>query len=53
VEGGRVSYPVTGAAIAGNLLELFRRVEAVGSDLAFSGSLGAPSLLLGGIDISG
>lgn len=53
IEGGKVSYPVTGAAIAGNILDLFRRVEAVGSDLTFNGSLGAPSLLVGGLDISG
>ncbi|MBI3754087.1 MAG: TldD/PmbA family protein [Deltaproteobacteria bacterium] len=53
VESGRMSYPVRGVAISGNLLELFSRVEVVGGDLRFLGSIGAPSLLIGGMEISG
>lgn len=53
VEGGRLTGPVRGMAISGNILELFSRVEAVGSDLRFVGSVGAPSLLVGGIEASG
>ncbi|HHL40825.1 MAG TPA: TldD/PmbA family protein [Deltaproteobacteria bacterium] len=53
VEGGRVGRPVRGMAVAGNLLELFSRVERTGSDLRFMGAVGAPSILLGRIDASG
>ncbi len=53
IEGGRPAYPVRGMAIAGNLLGLFSRVSAVGSDMRFIGSIGAPSLLVAEIEASG
>lgn len=53
IENGSVSYPVRGAAIAGNLMDLFSRVEQVGNDIRFFGGMGAPSLLLYEMDISG
>ncbi|MBI5875890.1 MAG: hypothetical protein HZB81_08655 [Deltaproteobacteria bacterium] len=53
IEGGKVSYPVRGAAISGNMLELFSKVEVVGSDMRFLGSIGAPSLLIGEMEVSG
>ena len=53
VEGGKPVYPVRGIAIAGSLLELFSKVEEVGSDVRFIGSVGAPSLLFSEINISG
>ncbi|MEE9615356.1 MAG: TldD/PmbA family protein [Thermodesulfobacteriota bacterium] len=53
VEGGVRTNPVRGMAVAGNLMELLKKVEAVGSDLRFIGSVGAPSILVGELDISG
>ncbi|MDH4228089.1 MAG: TldD/PmbA family protein [Deltaproteobacteria bacterium] len=53
VEDGKVAYPVRGMAIAGNLIELFSSVEAVGSDMRLMGSTGAPSVLVGSIEASG
>ncbi len=53
IENGVPAYPVRGIAISGTLLELFSKVEAVGSDLRFVGSVGAPSLLFGEIEASG
>lgn len=53
VEDGRVVRPVKGIAIAGNILELFRGVEAVGNDLRFYGTVGAPSLRIAALDVSG
>lgn len=53
VEGGELTTPVRGMAISGNILELFSKVEAVGSDMRFVGSVGAPSLLVGGVEASG
>jgi PmbA protein len=52
IENGEVAYPVKEAIISGNVLELFRKVEAVGDDLKFYGSTGSPSLLIGDMDIS-
>ncbi|MBJ6799110.1 TldD/PmbA family protein [Geomonas propionica] len=53
VEDGEVRYPVKGLALAGNLLELFGRVDQVGSDLRFFGSTGSSSLRIAELDVSG
>ena len=53
IENGKIAAPVKGIAIAGNIRELFGRVEAVGDDLRFYGAVGAPSLLIGALDVSG
>ena len=52
VENGEVAYPVKEAIISGNVLDLFKKVEAIGNDLKFYGSTGSPSLLIGEMDIS-
>ncbi len=53
IEGGRKSFPVQGAAISGNLVDLFGRVEVVGGDLRFLGRVGSPSLTIGRLDVAG
>lgn len=53
IEKGKVTVPVKGIAIAGNILELFRSVEMVGDDLRFFGAIGAPSLRIAALDVSG
>jgi PmbA protein len=50
---GQRVHPVKSVAIAGNLFELFRRVIGVGNDLRFFGAVGAPSLLIEELLISG
>ncbi|MBC8412915.1 MAG: TldD/PmbA family protein [Nitrospira sp.] len=52
IENGQLQYPVKEAIISGNILELFNKVEGIGNDLTFYGSAGAPSLLIGDMDIS-
>jgi len=52
IENGKALYPVKEAVISGNILELFKKVEAVGSDLTFYGGKGSPSILIGEMDIS-
>ncbi len=52
IRGGEVAHPVTGAALAGNLLDLLAAVGAVGSDLRFFDGVGAPSLLVESADLS-
>ncbi|MFO0752848.1 MAG: TldD/PmbA family protein [Thermodesulfovibrionales bacterium] len=53
IEGGEVRYPVKEAVISGNILSLFNNIAMVGDDLRFYGNIGASSLLIEGIDISG
>jgi PmbA protein len=45
--------PFKGVILAGNLFEVLVRVRAVGNDLAFYGSHGAPTLVVEGLKISG
>lgn len=53
IENGKPVYPVRGAAIAGNILDLFSKIDVVGNDMRFIGKVGAPSLLVHKMDISG
>jgi PmbA protein len=52
IDKGEIKYPVREAVVSGNILDLFGRVDAVGDDLRFYGSTGAPSLLIPDVDIS-
>jgi PmbA protein len=52
VKGGNPVGPVKEAVISGNILDLLSSIEAVGDDLKYYGSLGSPSLLVSGIDLS-
>jgi PmbA protein len=51
-EGGEPAYPVTEITVAGNLLELYRRITPA-NDLELRGSSNAPSLLIDGVAIAG
>lgn len=53
IENGRLTIPVRGVAIAGNILDLLNEVEEVGSDLTFFGGKGAPTLRISRMVISG
>ncbi|MCA9771483.1 MAG: TldD/PmbA family protein [Myxococcales bacterium] len=53
VKGGVVVHPVTGVAVAGNILQMFADVVEAGSDLRMFGATGAPSLLVKMLSISG
>ena len=52
IENGELSYPVKEAVISGNILEMFKKVEALGQDMEFYGKVGSPSILIGEMDIS-
>lgn len=43
VEGGKLTYGVRGAMLAGNMLELLERVDCVADDLAFYGRIASPT----------
>ena len=53
IRGGEQAEPVRGVTIAGNILELFHGIRAVGSDIRFYGATGAPSLLTSDFMVSG
>lgn len=53
IEEGKKAYPVKGVAIAGNMMDILKKVTAIGSDLRFFGKVGAPSLLISELTVSG
>ncbi len=53
IEKGEKAFAVREITIAGNILDLMKHIDAVGSDLRFSGRIGSPSLLVKEISIGG
>jgi len=53
IEKGKKAYPVREITIAGNILDLMQNVDAVCSDLRFSGRIGSPTLRVKELSISG
>jgi PmbA protein len=53
IEEGKAAFPVKGVTISGTIYDLFSAAEEVGDDLRFLGRIGAPSLLVKEIIISG
>jgi PmbA protein len=53
IENGVLTHGVRGVTMAGNLLDLFKNVEAAGSDLTFFGSIGSPTLWIHDISVGG
>jgi len=53
IKNGEFAQAVRGVAIAGNILDLMEGIDAVGDDLRFFGSQGAPTVRINQITISG
>lgn len=53
VENGEISHPVQEVTVAGNLKDMFRNLDAIGSDTARPGNIVCGSLLIDGMTISG
>ena len=53
IENGKFVHPVQEVTIAGNLREMLKNIEMVGSDVTFVGSIAAPTLKIGNMVISG
>ncbi len=53
IEKGKKAYPVREITIAGNIIDLMKHVDAVGSDLRFSGRIGSPSIRIKELSIGG
>jgi PmbA protein len=53
VENGEIQYPVEEITIAGNLKDIFRDIQAVGSDVEVRGSKQTGSILVGNMMVAG
>jgi PmbA protein len=53
IENGELAYPVEEITVAGNLLDMFHAIEAVGNDLVFRDRTAAPTLLIGRMTVAG
>ena len=53
IENGKFVHPVQEITIAGNLREMLKDIEMVGSDVLFVGSIAAPTLKIRNMVISG
>ena len=53
IQQGVKTFPVEGVTVAGNSLEMLRRVAAVGNDLAFDDHVTCPTLLISEMTVSG
>jgi PmbA protein len=53
IEDGKLTYPVQEVTIAGNLRQMLRDIEMIGSDIAFMGSVASPTLKIRNMTLSG
>jgi len=53
IEKGELAYPVEEITVAGNLKDMLRDVEMVGSDLTFRSSVVAPTLKIRRMTVAG
>lgn len=53
IENGELAYPVQEITVAGNLLDMLQGIDAVGSDLRFRTTVGAPTLRFAELTVSG
>ncbi len=53
IENGELAYPVQEVTVAGNLLQMLKDLDGVGSDLQFRGSSGAPTIRFKQLTVSG
>jgi len=56
IDNGKISRPVRGMTLAGNMLDVLGHIEELGSDLMFfqqSGNIGSPSILIRSLSVSG
>ena len=53
IRDGQLAEPVQEVTVAGHLLEMLGAIDAIGDDLDFRGTVGAPSLRFGEMMVSG
>ncbi len=53
IENGKLTYPVSEITIAGNLKQMLKQIQHIGSNLEFRGSVASPTLMIEEMMISG
>jgi PmbA protein len=53
IENGEIAYPVFEVTIAGNMLDMLKRISMVGNDLIFKTSVVSPTILIDEMTVSG
>lgn len=53
IENGELAYPVQEVTVASNLLQMLQDLDAIGSDLQFRGTVGAPTIRFKQLTVSG
>jgi PmbA protein len=53
IENGALAYPVEEVTIAGNLNDMLQGIEMIGNDLAWRGSIVAPTLKVARMTVAG
>jgi len=53
VENGEIQYPVEEITVAGNLRDIFRDIQAIGSDVEVRSSKQTGSILIGNMMVAG
>jgi len=53
IEGGELAYPVEEVTVAGNLLEMFERIEAIGDDLVLRERTSSPTVKIARMVVAG
>lgn len=53
IENGELTRPVQEVTVAGNLLDMLSRIDGLGNDLTFRGSVGAPTIRFNELTVSG
>ena len=53
IENGELTRPVQEITVAGNMHDMLRQLDAIGSDLTFHGSTGAPTIRFKELTVSG
>jgi PmbA protein len=53
IEGGELAYPVEEVTVAGNLLEMLDRIEAIGDDLVLRDRTSSPTVKIARMVVAG
>ena len=53
IENGKMTFPIRGITIAGNLFDLLKSIDKIGDDLTWFGGTGSPTLYVKNIMIGG
>lgn len=53
IENGKITFPIRGITVAGNLFDFLKSIEKIGDDLTWNGGIGSPTLYIKNIMIGG